>query len=610
MHHPHTWRAVLSIAATRVKSQVSALLLIGGLFVLVIGAIGLIVGVSSLNSSQDLRQQASTPSGTVEVSLRAPTSPTTPNQNLPLSVMLNTKSMQVDGVQLAIALPKTFSNPVAQISSTLPLQIVFQQLEQTTTQNIVKLIIISTQISQPFSTSSFESIVQINSAPTLGGTFEINSDNTRSIVTRHDSDPPQDVLKPIAPISVVVSGGPPITAPPSPTVTPTIMPGASPTPTPPCTTFTRPELTTVSCLPNQGLSIAWTDTNPNQSHSAEEAGFNIYRIDNDLVYTQTGTPGNLPIATLPNHASNGPMSYVYPDPAVKFGYTPGKFYRFLIYTWKEPAPGRPISCSKQSAIGTTCPLTVAATATPTPTPTPTIPATTPQPSVVPGCNALCRTDLECQSNYICYFGENNTMDSGRCRLKENPASLTCESLPPTRTWLAFATKLQGLNKPKTTVKAQVWLEPSNQLDLTDRIVPVSYVFDITMTTSGDGLLYPSDSLFLKGVPVDQKYTVYVKTSWSLRRKLGEILIRTGENKAPLDWAHTPLLVGDFVITPQEQFNKMNILDLSAMMRVYTQLVAPVTPANVKFDVNYDNQINILDLSLVLSNYTKLEVIGD
>ncbi len=825
MHQKHAWRAVLSVAADRVRSQVSALLLVGGVFALVVGAIGLIVGLGLLSQEQDVRQQASSPTGTVEISLRPPTNPTSINQTLPIIVDLNTKAMQVDGVQLAINLPKSFSNPTARISSALPLQIVFQQLEEGASANILKLIVINSQISQPFATNAFQSILQIDSTPTQGGTFTVGTDNSRSIVTRHNSDPPEDVLKPIASIPITITGGSQITATPS----PTISSGGSPTPTPPCTTFTRPEQTSVSCLANQGLSISWTDTNPNSLHPAEEAGFKIYRIDNDPVYTQTGTPGNPPVATLPSHPGSGPMNYVYTDPAVKFGYIPGNFYRFLIYTWKEPLPGRPIGCWKQSAIGTTCSTTVYPTATPTTTPsvppgipsatpTPTsspafcpvgpvivnrtaqwvdnysqvkidwelqsgvvndfeiwnisnqpldpqnpsayylsklntsvLPAATrtftttnvsslptrrflikaiskrnvldqpvcsdewalcvnpvitnrtvslvsghtfkftwqpvqaplsnyqlwliddsigsqnyyvykladnipptatsqivtvpaqyqkttgyrfllrainyvengspscynqwalgydPQPTVVPTCNALCRSDLECQSNYICYFGPNNIMDSGRCRLKTNPESLTCEPIVQNPAWLAFATKLQGLNKPKITVKAQIWLEPINSLDTSADIVQRQYVFDLEMTTSNDGLLYPSSALFLQGVPTNQKYLVYIKTNWSLRRKLGEILLVPGENKASLDWVKTPMLVGDFITTPQEQSNKINILDLSAMLRVYTQLSTPVTATNQQFDVNYDNRIDILDLSLVLSNYTKLEVVGD
>lgn len=616
MHQKHAWRAVLSVAADRVKSQVSALLLVGGVFALVIGTIGLIVGLGLLSQQQDLRQQASSPTGTVEISLRPPTNPTSVNQTLPIIVDLNTKNMQVDGVQLAIILPKSFSNPTARIDSALPLQIVFQQLEESATTNILKLIVINSQISQPFATNAFQPILQIDSTPTQGGTFTVGADNSRSIVTQYDSDPPRDVLKPITSVPVTITGGSQITATPS----PTIAAGGTPAPTPPCTTFTRPEQTSVSCLANQGLSISWTDTNPNPLHPAEEAGFKIYRIDNDPVYTQTGTPGNPPVATLPSHPGSGPMNYVFPDPEVRFGYIPGKFYRFLIYTWKEPLPGRPVGCWKQSAIGTTCSTSTIPTATPTPTvppgipsatPTPTAPATTPQPSVIPGCNALCRSDLECQSNYICYFGPTNTMDSGRCRLKTNPESLTCQPPVPVETpRLAFAAKLQGLSKPSISVKAQVWLVPLNHLDTAADIVQREYTFDLEMKTAADGHLYPTNQLILTNVPANQKYVVYLKTTWSLRRKLGEIFIAPGENKAPLDWVKFPLLVGDFITTPQEQSNKINILDLSAMLRVYTQLTTPVTATNQQFDVNYDSQIDILDLSLVLSNYTKLEVVGD
>lgn len=602
MHQKHVWRDVLSVAFSRVAGQSSALFIIGGIFVLVVGAIGLFVSLNSTSTSQDLRQQAASGTGIVEVSLNATNTSFAANQSATLPVYLNTKNAQIDGVQLVLQFPPSFANPVAQVRSGLPVQIAYQETEQTSNATLLKLILINQQISQPIITSVSEKILDVSFTPNLAGSYQISADNQRSIVTQHASDPPKDILKPISSISVSVTGiGP------SPPITPTVPPGSTPTPTPPCTAFTRPEEASVACSANEGLIITWNDTNPNSESSAEEAGFKIYRIDNDPEYDRTGTPSNPPVATLPMHPGSGPMSYTYADPEVRFGYVPGQFYRFLIYTWKEPVTGKPVGCWKQSAIGKTCSLTVP---TNTPTPTPSIGGITPQPSISTQCNALCRSDLECPDTLFCYFGPGGTMDSGRCRLKENPESVTCQSPTAGLASLNFTTRLQGLSKPGVTVKARLWLQPQNYVESSQNIVPIEYTFDIELQSNENGKLTPIAPVVLKGVPVNNKYMLLVKTEWSLRKKLGDFLIESGENDFGAETGKETVIVGDFINTPEAQWNKISILDLGAMLQTYTALVTPVTQKNQQFDVNYDKKIDILDLSLVLSNFTQLELPGD
>lgn len=513
MNHKHAWRAVLSLATSRIKSQISALFLVGGLFILLLSSIGLIIGLANISSTQDLRQQASYPGGTVEVVLEPPTFPILVNQSLPIEVLLNTQGMQVDGVQLVITLPTSFTNPNAQINSTLPIQIAYQQLEQNTNYNLLKLIVLNNQFSQPFSTSRLEPILKIISTPAQVGSFSVGTDNTRSIVTQHNSDPPLDVLKPITSISILVNDSLPISV------------TATATPTPPA-----------------------------QCNSQ-------CRVDQDC-------PNNL-------------FCYFGQYPV-----TPNIGWCRL-----------PTNPKDQQCL-------------PIPSLSPTLPVISPQPSISPNCNALCRSDLECTNGLICYFGANNTQDSGWCRLKENPTSQTCSPIISEQPWLNFSARLQGLRKPKIAMKSQVTLVPLNRLNPAADVIPKQYVFDSELISTQSGELSPTNKLLLKDLPIDQKYAVFVKTSWSLRRKIGEITIKSGENTLSSDWARAPLLVGDFVTTPPEQNNRINLLDLSAMIRAYTKLVIPVSPTNQLFDVNFDNQIDILDLSLVLSNYTQLEVAGD
>lgn len=90
---------------------------------------------------------------------------------------------------------------------------------------------------------------------------------------------------------------------------------------------------------------------------------------------------------------------------------------------------------------TTPPRTPTPTATAMLTQTPTsTPTRTPSPTPVPRCNSICREDAECPSNLFCYFGEDNDVRTGFCRLKENPTDVNCRPVPtstptttPTRT---------------------------------------------------------------------------------------------------------------------------------------------------------------------------------
>lgn len=565
MQKNNNWHAVLAVAKSRVSLQVQRLLLVIGVFTFLVGTVGVLITLGRLSSSRDLRQQATVPDGTVEVAIRPPTSTPQINQPFEIPLSINTQGMQVDGVQLAIQLPASFTDLSVRINSTLPLQIVYQDIEQLVNQKVFKLIVIHSQIGQPFSTTSLQQFLTLTAKPTQAGAFVISADPARSLVTRHRSDPPQDVLKPIVSLNLSVGGGTQATN----TPTPTQRVGETPIPTPPCTTFLRPDKTQVSCLSNQGLLVSWNDTNPNPYHQAEEAGFKIYRIDNDPIYDQTGTPSNPPIVTLPQHKGNGLMSFLYTDESVKFGYVPGKFYRFLIYTWKEPEPGRPIGCYKQSAIGTTCPTTIASTPTPTRTPTPT---------------------------------------SGLAPTRTPTPTASFQTSTPK---LQFTAQLQGLTIAEIPMKSTLELETVQFMDDRADIVPTTYRYDVELRSSDYGLLKPLlGPVELGSIPTKTTYTVFLKTSWSLRRNIGQITLGEGYNELPPTFDRRLLLVGDFVTLPQQEFNVLNILDVADMLKVYSKLVTPVDPQISKYDVNFDQKIDILDIALVLSNYTQLEIRGD
>lgn len=134
-------------------------------------------------------------------------------------------------------------------------------------------------------------------------------------------------------------------------------------------------------------------------------------------------------------------------------------------------------------------------------------------------------------------------------------------------------------------------------------------FNDISVSDNNGILSLETPIKLTTDDIGKKYQVFVKTSYTLMKKLGEITIVAGTNTAPDGWKNSPLIVGDLENTGA-QANIISIADVAKMLSIYTQLTTPATAQTSQYDVNFDGRIDIADVALVLSNFTALQVTGD
>ena len=191
------------------------------------------------------------------------------------------------------------------------------------------------------------------------------------------------------------------------------------------------------------------------------------------------------------------------------------------------------------------------------------------------------------------------------------------------TTFSFGVKFQGI---ATANKTKV-------LTVTFRNGAISYPFDVTLT-SGSGGVFSTPStapVTLTGVPTGQSYEILIKdktqsgtTSRSNHLKknmtknpdltITPFLISAGVNAAPATWTTDVskiLRAGDV-----NGDNVLTIDDINMIISKYTDFSVPVVdspdPAvdTRNRDINSDNFITMEDISLTLTNYTDLTISGD
>ncbi len=136
---------------------------------------------------------------------------------------------------------------------------------------------------------------------------------------------------------------------------------------------------------------------------------------------------------------------------------------------------------------------------------------------------------------------------------------------------------------------------------------------ISVVSNETGIFRPTTAYVINNLPLatnGTNYSVLVKGPSHLRKKLGEMLLKPGENVAPVSWEAQEMKVGDFDEVTSSGYNVLDILDIGKLLSVYTALEAPVNSSNRNFDVDCNKVINIFDIALVLTNYTALQILGD
>lgn len=175
------------------------------------------------------------------------------------------------------------------------------------------------------------------------------------------------------------------------------------------------------------------------------------------------------------------------------------------------------------------------------------------------------------------------------------------STNPSGNSLHFGFQLQGLSKAGISQEIEVTLHASGSAEQKIKHTFTTDAYGV-LQSDQNGVDIPSN------INPGQLVTVYAKAPWSLRKRVGEVVVSAGQNHAPEQWLSEKLLVGDFVATPRD--NVINLQDVASVLAVYTELSVNPNADTQKFDVNYDNKIDLLDVALVLSNYTALEVVGE
>jgi hypothetical protein len=214
------------------KKDNSKLVGIFSLVLVVLGVIGMLYIQSPLKKSQDLRQDASVSTGTVQILTNpADASQFTVGQQRTVDLLINTQNMQTDGVQLTFNIVgATTDVPLVEVVDSSGLHRLAGEVEGTAGNYLVTLVA-TPLIGQPFAVNNPVTFAKVTFTPAATGTITFNFDAETSISTVYGSNPVQDELKTISSstYTVLAADNEPDTSPsPSPAASPETSPSASP----------------------------------------------------------------------------------------------------------------------------------------------------------------------------------------------------------------------------------------------------------------------------------------------------------------------------------------------------------------------------------------------
>lgn len=239
----------MNLEAVRKHQKAFSILVI---ILIVLFVVGMFFIQQALNTSQDLRQQASTPQGQVEVTM-LPIQPgqVTLNQPSYIDLGINTNNLQTNGVQLTFEVTSTnvssFSfEPISGSGFGNPL------INAAVTGNAGEVAFFPSDITAPFSSVTAVPFIRINFTPTSAQNVKISFNNQNSQSTIYNSNPPQDELRTVAALDIPVTD--PTVASPSPSPSPSPVQVPSPTPSPSPIIVIPPPSPTPSPLPTPSPS--------------------------------------------------------------------------------------------------------------------------------------------------------------------------------------------------------------------------------------------------------------------------------------------------------------------------------------------------------------------
>lgn len=366
---------------------------------LLLSVFGLFFVQKPLQQTQEIRPDAAVNTGSVFVSAQ-PNSAITVGQASTIRLAVDTRSIPTTGVQLVFNIHSTagYQNMTAQVLSSSGLQSAYLELEQTSDGALVGVIALPPG-GQQFSTTAPTNFLELNFLPTSPGTIRLNFDNERSIITKHGSNPPEDVLQTIAEVSYSVSGNSS-----SPSPSPTASPKVSPTPSP---TATPSISCNASCKNNDDCPV----------------NFRCYSISSSESRCRLVTnPTSTTCQGVPDQGLNRRCNEYCADS-------------------RECAAG--FSCwenrcrNPENVDSTSCAALTQ----------------TQRQQAAASCNQSCSDNGDCARNLRCY--------SGRCRLASNPSSQSCSAATTPKVSDSYNTPSKGAEDGSATGSARPQPSPAS-----------------------------------------------------------------------------------------------------------------------------------------------------
>ena len=206
-----------------------------------------------------------------------------------------------------------------------------------------------------------------------------------------------------------------------------------------------------------------------------------------------------------------------------------------------------------------------------------------------------------------------------------PATITIAEQPVNATTFTFSTKIQGLTDQMIngTITETLSRKAFVTFVSTDGSTTKTYETTMEASPATQGVFAPVIPILVDDLPVNGEYYIYVKGEFTLRQKIGEIpgstnnlptplTINEGANAVPSDWVIPTLTVGDLVIDPVQEANKINFEDIMDMVTLFRE--PPVDSSNAdyqtKYDLYLDGMIDFEDVMILMTNYTESPRCGE
>ncbi len=570
------WEAVLERMGTHKKIKSSLLL-----FPVLLVILGILVVVTSSTKQSggkfDMRNRASTPTGTAEIILSPTTHQYYVGDYFRLDMMLNTGGKAISGAGFRLSYPFTTDVPgidvldnnttatgkqIQSFSATLDPDLITNVnvvTQYPTTNGAVDIDFSAvTSTAEGYSNTSGQKFAQINFLANRVGTYLIQHDTQRSQIT--DKVTGLDVLKTIDPVTITVA-----------------------------TETETPLIALASTIDENGTT---TDADVSFSFSASDRPIRQANVFTPLTWTYTFDAqvagayipfagGSAVISKTLNHGAHT-LTISVKDPEGNIATSLRHFSvdatpHITAITPSEGTAGAQILLTGSNLLGTIVKFGTVAVAT---------------------------ADYVSRSNTQMIVKVPEGAGNDVKVVNATNTSLVSNSISFTpRTRLGILVQLQGISADKGAKVATKTVVTCGTF--TETFTDKSLVWNSASSAYYFNELFPATSV----VPNSSTCTISIKETSRLRKKFSGITLAPGiTNIITKNTATDMLKVGDF-----DTNNILELQDYGLLMANFSMtsgLTIPATTGNNKYDLNGDAQISINDIALLLTNLTALQKIGD